>query len=57
MWNPATSSDSASARSNGGRFVSASPQIKNTTNAGNCGIAFQILSCWATISDIRRWPE
>src|SRR4029078_10238744 len=34
---PATSSDSASTRSNGGRLVSASAEIKNTTNIGNSG--------------------
>src|SRR5690606_38147563 len=33
MW-PATSSDSASTRSKGGRFVSASAEIKNTMNIG-----------------------
>src|SRR2546430_529957 len=33
MW-PATSSDSASTRSNGGRLVSASAETKNTTNIG-----------------------
>ena len=32
---PATSSDSASTRSNGGRLVSASAEIKNTTNIGS----------------------
>src|SRR5664280_2026035 len=34
---PATSSDSASTRSNGGRLVSASAEMKNTTNIGNSG--------------------
>src|SRR3989337_2317068 len=34
MW-PATSSDSASTRSKGGRFVSASAEMKNTMNIGN----------------------
>src|SRR5882672_4909947 len=33
VWNPATSSDSASGRSNGARFVSATPQIKKSTKA------------------------
>src|SRR6478752_5207776 len=32
---PATSSDSASGRSKGGRFVSASAEMKNTMNIGN----------------------
>src|SRR6186997_2519880 len=39
---PATSSDSASTRSNGGRFVSASAEIKNTTNIGNSGNQYQL---------------
>src|SRR5437868_4254870 len=34
---PATSSDSASTRSNGGRFVSASADTKKITNIGNSG--------------------
>src|ERR1700742_5376409 len=34
---PATSSDSASTRSKGGRFVSASAEMKNTMNIGNSG--------------------
>src|SRR5437762_6674820 len=33
--NPATSSDSASSRSNGGRCVSASEETKKTKNMGN----------------------
>src|SRR6185312_7174584 len=35
--NPATSSDSASGRSNGVRLVSASAEMKNTMNIGNSG--------------------
>src|SRR6185295_17471716 len=38
---PATSSDSASTRSNGGRFVSASAEMKNTTNIGNNASQYQ----------------
>src|SRR3954451_6038325 len=38
---PATSSDSASTRSNGGRFVSASAETKNTMNIGNSGSQYQ----------------
>ena len=38
---PATSSDSASGRSNGGRFVSASAEMKKTTNIGNSGSQYQ----------------
>src|SRR5215475_11342169 len=38
---PATSSDSASTRSNGGRLVSASADTKNTTNIGSSGSQYQ----------------
>ena len=53
---PATSSDSASTRSNGGRLVSASAETKNTTNIGNSGSQYQPnmpkrLSCAATMAD------
>src|SRR5205085_9145262 len=39
---PATSSDSASTRSNGGRLVSASAETKNTTNIGSSGSQYQL---------------
>src|SRR5215212_10900638 len=39
--NPATSSDSASGRSKGGRFVSAMAEIKNTTNMGKSQSQYQ----------------
>src|SRR6266849_5258159 len=39
---PATSSDSASTRSNGGRFVSASAETKKITNIGNSGSQNQL---------------
>src|SRR5580704_14209014 len=39
--NPATNSDSASTRSNGGRLVSASADTKNTMNIGNNGSQYQ----------------
>src|SRR5262249_10638510 len=39
---PATSSDSASTRSNGGRLVSASAETKNTTNIGSRGSQNQL---------------
>src|SRR5437016_13491864 len=44
---PATSSDSASTRSNGGRLVSASAETSNTTNIGNSGHTYQFrkVSC------------
>src|SRR5690348_5719464 len=38
---PATSSDSASTRSNGGRFVSASAEMKKMMNIGNSGSQYQ----------------
>src|SRR5687768_4606435 len=38
VWNPATSSVSASGRSNGTRFVSANAAIRNTTKPMNCGM-------------------
>src|SRR5262245_9126507 len=41
---PATSSDSASTRSNGGRLVSASAETKNTMNIGNSGSQNQLKS-------------
>jgi len=40
--NPLTSSDSASAKSNGALFVSAIDPIKNIINIGNKGIIYQI---------------
>src|ERR1700736_5524843 len=38
---PATSSDSASTRSKGGRLVSASAEMKKTMNIGNSGSQYQ----------------
>src|SRR6187549_573472 len=38
---PATSSDSASTRSNGGRLVSASAEMKKITNIGRSGSQYQ----------------
>src|SRR5262245_31150167 len=38
---PATSSDSASTRSKGGRLVSARDEIKKTTNIGKSGSQYQ----------------
>jgi hypothetical protein len=48
--NPATSSDSASGKSNGCLFVSARVDIKKMINIGNNGIANHIFSCAITIS-------
>src|SRR6266581_7070831 len=42
--NPATSSDSASTRSKGGRLVSASADMKKMTNIGNSGSQNQLNS-------------
>src|SRR6266540_6617711 len=39
---PATSSDSASTRSNGGRLVSARAETKNTMNIGRSGSQYQL---------------
>src|SRR5213595_3841181 len=41
---PATSSDSASTRSNGGRLVSASAEMKKISNIGNSGSQNQLNS-------------
>src|SRR3954447_18842946 len=59
--NPATSSDSASTRSNGGRLVSASAEIKNTMNIGNSHSQYQpsrphFVFCASTMSVIRSDP-
>src|SRR4051794_13984950 len=53
---PATSSDSASTRSNGGRLVSARAETKNTTNIGNSGSQNQfsrpyLPSCASTMAE------
>ena len=53
--NPATSSDSASGRSKGGRLVSASAEMKNSTTIGRCGSQYQfsrprLPSCAATMA-------
>src|SRR3974390_445478 len=61
VMKPATSSDSASTRSNGGRFVSASDETKKNTNIGNSGSQYQPntpqrVSCASTIADRFRVP-
>lgn len=45
---PATSSDSASGRSNGVRLVSANTEMKKIMNSGNNGTKNQTL-CWLSI--------
>ena len=46
VWKPATSSDSASGRSNGRRLVSANEAIRKTMKPRNCGMKFQTWVCW-----------
>src|SRR5712675_9780 len=58
---PATSSDSASTRSNGGRLVSASAEMKKTMNIGNRGSQYQpsrpqLVFCASTTSERRNEP-
>src|SRR5262245_54282121 len=53
---PATSSDSASTRSNGGRLVSASADTKKTANIGNSGSQYHssrpyLPSCASTMAE------
>ena len=48
MKNPATSSDSASGRSNGVRLVSANTEMKKIMNNGRSGTKNQTL-CWLSI--------
>src|SRR3954466_5776555 len=53
---PATSSDSASTRSNGGRLVSASAEMKKMMNIGNSGSQYQpnrphLVFCASTMAD------
>lgn len=49
MKNPATSSDSASGKSNGVRLVSARAEIKNIMNNGSNGTTNQTLCCISMI--------
>src|SRR3954466_15200770 len=58
---PATSSDSASTRSNGGRFVSASAEMKKMMNIGNSQSQYQpsrphLVFCASTMSVMRNEP-
>src|SRR5919109_2351473 len=54
---PATNSDSASTKSNGGRLVSARAEMKNTTNIGSSGSQYQLnmpyLPSWASTMAVR----
>src|SRR5580698_6724007 len=54
---PATSSDSASSRSNGGRCVSAIDETKKITNIGNSIVnAYQPCACALTIAERFKVP-
>src|SRR3954453_7545807 len=50
VWNPATSSLSASGRSKGARLVSPTIETRYMTNDGNSGSAYQRCDCEDTIS-------
>src|SRR5580765_4325475 len=56
VWNPATSSDSASPRSNGVRFVSANAVIMNIKKATGWNAMNQTRSCAFTMSTIDSDP-
>src|SRR3954447_15808497 len=56
VWKPATSSVSASGRSNGARFVSPTIETRYMTNDGNNGRAYQTVCAW-TISLVDSEPE
>ena len=47
VWYPATSSLSASGRSNGGRLVSAVPAIRKIRNPTGCSTMYHAVSAWA----------
>src|SRR5581483_2167846 len=52
VMKPATSSDSASGRSNGWRLVSASTDVKKMMNIGKCGMKYQ-RCVWASTTRLR----
>src|SRR3954469_604007 len=56
VWNPATSSLSASGRSNGARLVSPTIETRYMTNDGNSGITYHSECCALTISDVDSEP-
>ena len=58
VWYPATSSVSASGRSNGGRDVSAMPPNRKMTSPTNCGMKNQsVAACLSTMSTrLSDWP-
>src|SRR3954471_1748683 len=57
VWNPATSSVSASGRSNGARFVSPTIATRYIRKDGISGRAYHSLACEATISLVDSDPE
>jgi hypothetical protein len=57
VWNPPTSSDSASGRSNGARLVSPTIAMTNTTKLGSSTMTFHRLpACDATMSAVESDP-
>src|SRR5437763_1214436 len=57
VWKPATSSVSASGRSNGARLVSPTIEIRYMTNDGISGSAYQRWPCADPIPPVDREPE
>src|SRR3954454_5538304 len=57
VWKPATSSVSASGRSNGARLVSPTIDTRYMRNDGISGSAYQSFDCAATISLVDSEPE
>src|ERR1700749_4568558 len=56
VWKPATSSPSASGKSNGARLVSPTIEIRYITNDGSSKNTYQTRSCAATICDVDMVP-
>src|SRR5215207_307834 len=52
VWNPPTSSDSASGRSNGARLVSPTMEMTNTTKLGTSSQTYQPPVCALTMSAV-----
>src|ERR671918_1761606 len=56
VWNPPTSSDSASGRSNGARLVSPTIEMVNTTKLGASNSWYHPEACEATMSAVDSDP-
>ena len=56
VWNPPTSSDSASGRSNGARLVSPTIAMTNTTKLGTSSQPNQPVACAPTMSAVDSDP-